>query len=195
MLQKVIPYAHQLLKEAIYSGDTVIDGTCGNGYDTLFLSNLVGESGTVYAIDIQQAAIENTTSLLKKHQISNTVLLLEDHQYIKRHIPEEASGTIGAAIFNLGYLPGSDKQTITTPESTISAIEAITEILRPGGVIAIVVYYGHKGGEIEKDALLNYAGSLDQKTFHVLKYEFINQKNDPPFLLAIEKRTQPKKTE
>jgi len=46
---------------------------------------------------------------------------------------------------------------------------------------------GHEGGENEKDGLLEYVRSLPQSFVHVLKYEFINQQNHPPFVLAIEK--------
>ena len=35
-------------------GDVAVDFTMGNGYDTEFLSKTVGESGHVYAFDIQK---------------------------------------------------------------------------------------------------------------------------------------------
>lgn len=31
----------------------MVDATCGNGNDTLFLARIVGPSGTVYALDLQ----------------------------------------------------------------------------------------------------------------------------------------------
>ncbi len=37
-------------------GDIVIDATMGNGHDTQFLAELVGENGHVYAFDIQESA-------------------------------------------------------------------------------------------------------------------------------------------
>ena len=46
----------QHLKE----GDVAVDFTMGNGNDTLFLSKTVGESGKVYAFDIQEAALTST---------------------------------------------------------------------------------------------------------------------------------------
>jgi hypothetical protein len=36
--------------------------------------------------------------------------------------------------------------------------------------------------------LLEYVQRLDQQQAHVLRYEFINQINHPPFIIAIEKR-------
>nr|WP_153465353.1 class I SAM-dependent methyltransferase [Sediminibacillus terrae] len=188
MVKKVIPFAHDLLRETVKPGEIVVDATCGNGHDTAFLSKLVGDKGTVYALDIQQQAIDRTRLLLEQQRIFNVRLLLADHQYVKTYIPATSHGQIGGAIFNLGYLPGSDKQTITTPESTIGAIRALADIMKPGGLIAIVVYYGHQGGQLEKQELLDHLAGLDQKEFSVLQYAFINQQNNPPFLLALQKK-------
>lgn len=64
MLKGILNFAHHLLEESVCKGDTVIDATCGNGNDTLFLSNTVGENGDVLAFDIQQQAIEKTKEVL-----------------------------------------------------------------------------------------------------------------------------------
>jgi len=53
-LQRVLQYAQQLLKATVEEGDTVVDATAGNGHDTLFLAQLVGDSGQVYAFDVQK---------------------------------------------------------------------------------------------------------------------------------------------
>ena len=41
---------------------------------------------------------------------------------------------------------------------------------------------------IERDALMEFVKAIDQKKAHVLQYRFINQSNNPPFIIAIEKR-------
>ena len=45
--------AHLLWQQIIRPGDFVIDATCGNGGDTIWLSRAVGSSGRVLAIDLQ----------------------------------------------------------------------------------------------------------------------------------------------
>jgi len=65
-MKRIIPYAHELLQEIVQDGDITIDATCGNGHDTLLLSQLVGNNGTVHSFDIQEQAINNTSNLLKK---------------------------------------------------------------------------------------------------------------------------------
>ncbi|WP_067730830.1 class I SAM-dependent methyltransferase [Oceanobacillus damuensis] len=185
MLKGILNYAHYLLEESIEKGEKVIDATCGNGNDTLFLSRVVGEDGHVYAFDIQDEAIANTRKALIEHECANVSLIQDSHANIADYIKEEE---IGGAIFNLGYLPRSDKSVITKGESTVTAVNTILNLLKKGRLIILVVYHGHDGGKDEKEALLKYLLHLDQKKFNVLRYGFINQKNDPPFILAVQKK-------
>jgi glyoxylase-like metal-dependent hydrolase (beta-lactamase superfamily II) len=103
-------------------------------------------------------------------------------------IPHEAHGKVAAVMFNLGYLPGEDHAVITRPESTIPALEAALALLKEGGVVTIVVYPGHEGGDQEASAVTEWCGRLPQDRYQVLQYQFINQKNRPPYVVAIEKR-------
>ena len=48
----------KFILEHLHEGDVAVDFTMGNGHDTEFLSKTVGESGHVYAFDIQQAAVD-----------------------------------------------------------------------------------------------------------------------------------------
>ncbi|MET0785314.1 MAG: class I SAM-dependent methyltransferase [Paenisporosarcina sp.] len=182
ILERVLNYAKTLLQKAVSEGDIVIDGTAGNGHDTLYLAKLVGLTGHVYAFDIQQSAIEATKQKLGEFENHATVIH-DGHEHINKYVNQE----ISAAVFNLGYLPGANHTTITRPETTIVAIESCLKLLKVGGVVVIVVYHGHEGGDIERDALVNYVSELPQSSIQVLKYEFINQVNHAPFILAIEK--------
>lgn len=186
MLQGILNYAHHLLESSVSPGELVVDATCGNGNDTLFLAKLVGDEGKVLAFDIQEQAIKATEALLEKEKQSNVTLIQDSHALISNYLKqgEEVAG----AIFNLGYLPRSDKAIITKSTSTLQALEKLLERLKKKGLIVIVVYHGHEGGKEEKTALIEYVTQLEQKEYHVLQYQFINQKNDPPFILAIEKR-------
>lgn len=185
-MKHAVAFSHQLLQEALYEGDTVIDATCGNGNDTLFLSSLVGESGRVFAFDVQQQAIEATRRKLTENEITNTCLLHRSHEDVGQYLEETEE--IGGAVFNLGYLPGSDKSIITKGEETVFAVKTMLPFLRKQGIIVLVIYHGHDGGAKEKETVLPYVTSLDQKRFTVLQYGFINQRNHPPFVIAIGKK-------
>lgn len=183
-LERVIQYAQTLLRQAIEEGDIAVDATAGNGHDTVFLAELVGPNGYVYAFDVQKAAVDATLLRVLDHSFEDRVRVLNrGHEEVDQFIDKE----IGAAIFNLGYLPGSDHSIVTKPNTTLEAIRKILNQLKIGGMIVLVVYHGHEGGKEERDEVIRFVSDLPQKYVHVLRYEFINQKNDPPFIIALEK--------
>lgn len=186
-MQKNITFAHANLKEVISPGDTVVDATCGNGNDTLMLAEACGKNGHVYAFDIQSQAIKTTKAMLENKAIHHVTYIQDSHSTIDQYVPEITKGNISAAIFNLGYLPRGDKSIITTPESTITALEKLLHYIRKGGRVALVIYHGHAGGEAEKNDVLSFVKHLDQTVYEVVQYKFINQKNNPPFVVVIQK--------
>ena len=57
-LTKITDINKLFIESAINEGDIVIDATMGNGYDTKYLAEKVGENGYVYSFDIQEEAIK-----------------------------------------------------------------------------------------------------------------------------------------
>lgn len=187
MLQTALHFSHTLLKEVICENDIVVDATMGNGNDTVFLANLVGENGHVYAFDIQKQAIETTKlKLVEYNFLERTTLIQQGHELVDSIISDEI--TIKAAIFNLGYLPKSDKTIITKANTTLQSLAKLLNLLCSRGRIILVVYFGHAGGKEELDAVQEFCQTLPQIEYNVLAYQFINQKNNPPILYCIEKK-------
>jgi SAM-dependent methyltransferase len=110
------------------------------------------------------------------------------HETVADHLDEDDQGGVGAIMFNLGYLPGGDHSMTTEPATTRRALAASRDLLRPGGVITIVAYPGHEGGEEEAEAVAAWGASLPGEDFLVLSYRLANQTADPPRLYAVEKR-------
>ena len=73
-------------------------------------------------------------------------------------------------MFNLGYLPGGEKEIITRPATTLPALAQSLEILTPGGVLTVVCYRGHPGGREEYEAVLAWLESLPEE-YGVARYE------------------------
>lgn len=187
MLKTALSYSHQLLAEVLAPGDWAIDATAGNGNDTLFMAQLVGDTGKIFAFDIQPEAIENTKKKLQTASVKGDVELFQTgHENIAALIP--ASAPIKAGVFNLGYLPKGDKAIITLPETTLKAVEAVLARLLPFGRLVIVSYYGHTGGPLELNAVEDYCRQLSQERFSVIQYRFINQRNAPPVLFCVERK-------
>ena len=102
IIKNSLKQSHQYIKACVNEGDTVVDATCGNGNDTVFLAQLVGERGRVFGFDIQDAAIENTAGKLEELKLLKRVTLIKDgHENMGNYVNEN----IKAVMFNLGYLP------------------------------------------------------------------------------------------
>lgn len=149
--------AQQLVACIAGAGDIVIDATIGNGHDTCFLARLVGANGQVIGFDVQAQALTNTQAALAAASlIERAVLHHCNHSDMTRCISREAIGEVAAVMFNLGYLPGADKAIVTSPESTISALEQACSMLRPGGLLSVLAYRGHDGAQTEFAAVARW---------------------------------------
>lgn len=185
MIQNAQKFSHSMLQECIKPGDCVIDATMGNGNDTIFLSKLVQKEGKVFAFDVQKAALVKTTEKIQTLETKENIqLICDSHANLSNYVQQP----IQAAIFNLGYLPGSNKSIITTPDSTILAIKSIMKQLNLGGRIVLVCYWGHAGGDKELSQLQDFLPTLDQHEWTVLQYQFMNQQNQPPICFVIERK-------
>ena len=178
-MKRPLEMAHDFLAQVITREDIVVDATMGNGHDTLFLAKLAKQ---VYAFDIQEQALEKTSQRLQEAGLTNAELILQGHETVDQFVKE-----VKAAIFNLGYLPSADKSIITQPQTTLDALDKLCHMLVKGGRIAIMIYYGHEGGDIERDAVMDFVSNLPQEEYTATIYRTLNQINNPPFLVMIEK--------
>ena len=184
-LLPALAFARQLIEGRLKNGGRALDGTAGNGRDTLFLAQLAGGSGKVWAFDIQAQALSNTAGLLRENGVEGQVeLIAASHADLADYVREP----LDAAMFNFGYLPGGDKTVTTTADSSVRAMQAAAALLAEGGLLTAVVYSGHPAGLAEAAAIEQWAAALPQEQYQVLHYRFTNQRNHPPQLLAIEKR-------
>ncbi len=174
---------HVLLESEIVTGDFAIDATAGNGHDTVFLARAVGATGRVVAIDIQQQALASTAVRLESEGLRERVML---HCGCHSDLAEIAgSDRPRAIVFNLGYLPGGDHDLITQTENTLKALSAASDILMPRGVLAVVCYPGHIGGDEEAAAVEVFITSL--KAQRTARYSMILRDKTTPFLLLSKK--------
>lgn len=168
-------------------GDFAVDATLGNGSDTLFLAALTGANGHVYGFDTQSRAISATRQRLEENGITTRQFTLfeQSHHLMAGALPEGVHGEISAVTFNLGYLPGGDKQHITCRETTLPALDCALSLVKVGGVVSVITYPGHSGGQDEADAVNVWMQSLDPALYEVQQWRAINRVAPPPALCLV----------
>ncbi|MFZ7133998.1 MAG: class I SAM-dependent methyltransferase [Eubacteriales bacterium] len=166
----------EYVSNSVKPGDCVIDATAGNGNDTCFLAERVGNHGQVYAFDILDEAISNTHANLQAKGLMERVKLIKDsHEKIDKYVGEP----ISCAMFNLGYLPKSTNNTVTKGLSTVAALNSCIHLLKKRGIITLCIYISHPGGKDEEKLLEEYVIALPKNKFKVLKYYTFNDAQAP----------------
>ena len=171
------------LRPYLNEGALAVDFTMGNGHDTEFLSNSVGESGHVWAFDIQQSALDSTAKRLKDNGCpSNYTLILDSHA----NLPEHVTQPVNAVVFNLGYLPGSGNKALTTMrESTLAAFNASLSLIEEkGGIVFVAIYPGHEEGRLEGEMLQSRVAELDRHVWCSTVLRILNSPESPYFIIT-----------
>ena len=176
MQLNTLSMVHEFLRRSVKPGDFCIDATAGKGRDTALLCRLTGDAGRVLAFDIQEAAVAQTKALLAAEVIRDS------HANMERYAVAE---TVDCVVFNFGRLPGGDPSIFTRSDTSVAALEAALRLLKPGGVIAIALYYGGANGYGERDAVMTWLETLDDRKFSVLRCDWANRRNDPPVPIFI----------
>lgn len=187
-----IDLAHKHWRSLIMPGDLVVDATCGNGHDTLVLAELAlaHRAGKLYALDVQPIAIETCKQMLSNRLPRELYEKIRFVQGCHSVFPEEIRPqTVRLVAYNLGYLPGGDKNKTTKSETTLKSIQESQTLLQNGGVVSITCYPGHPEGEEEEQKILDFASSLDPKQWSCCHHRWMNRKNSPTLLL-IQKRVK-----
>ena len=142
---------------------------------------LTGDAGRVLAFDIQEAAMAQTKALLAAEGLTAEVIR-DSHANMERYAVAE---TVDCVVFNFGRLPGGDPSIFTRSDTSVAALEAALRLLKSGGVIAIALYYGGANGYGERDAVMTWLETLDDRKFSVLRCDWANRRNDPPVPIFI----------
>lgn len=167
-----------------------VDATAGNGHDTLFLAEQVGAGGRVWAFDVQEAALASARNRLEAEApslLDRVTFVHAGHEAAGEILPPEARGNLLAVTFNLGFLPGSDKQVVTTARNTLAALEILSGMLAPGGVMSVHSYQGHAGGAEEGAAVEAWFAALSWNAWRVARYSLCNKLRNPEVLYVAER--------
>ena len=214
VLDTVVLHPHSDIAQPYWSsvmeaGDVVVDATCGNGWDSLYLLRALAAAGgsSLMTCDIQVLALENAKSLLARELSAlldidrspepggDVWVCRPNEEFLQRHpaagpvtlhwklqshldlMKSQDESSIKVVVFNLGYLPGGDKNVVTVPEVTMATIEASRTALREGGCISVTCYPGHAEGRMEEEQVQADARRLPVEIWSCYLHQWINQRN------------------
>ena len=137
--------------------------------------------------DVQEAAIASTRKHLEQLGVpaARYELHCQSHADLLQIVQP---GTADAVMFNFGWLPGADHAVFSTAQSSIPALQAALEAVRPGGVVSAILYSGQVIGTDEKQTVLEYLRALPLKSFTVLVCDFANWAETAPLPCIILKK-------
>jgi methylase of polypeptide subunit release factors len=183
-----IKLAHQYWKKHLREHAVVIDATCGNGHDALFIAQqILSQKGELHCFDIQQQAINATQTRLKKNLPK--AQLNQIFYYHKSHdLLAFSPRSIDLIVYNLGYLPHSNKQITTKVKSTLSSIAQALNVIADEGMISITCYPGHTEGKFELEAIEKYLKALSPKKFHIYHHIWKDRLKSPQLIIIYSKK-------
>lgn len=133
------PADKKLKKFGIKPGSTIVDYGCGTGACIKAATELVGESGIVYAVDIHEMAIKAVEKLVKKYKMANVRSVLSDGN--RSDIKDDTADLIYALdMFHM----------VQKPDLFLKELYRIT---KPDGVL--IIEDGHQPRPISKGKILN----------------------------------------
>jgi len=113
---------NNIVKEAgTKEGIRVLDYGCGPGSYVKAVSEIVGESGKIYALDIQPLAVESVKKIAEKHHLTNVETILSD---CKTGLPDESIDVV------LLYDTFHD---LVNPKEVL---EELNRVLKPNGILS-----------------------------------------------------------
>lgn len=196
VFQSHIDMAHTYWAKLLTPGDIAIDATCGNGHDScvLFRELMVNTSpekrGTLIAMDIKSEAIAATRKRLANAFSPTDVEGVRFIHGCHSRFPENiAPESVKLIVYNLGYLPGSDKRKTTLVHTTLRSVENALPLIESGGAISITCYPGHQEGQKEEYQLLRLMNALSPHYWNICHHRWLNR-NRAPSLIFIQRRIE-----
>lgn len=169
--------SHYIVSEFLENKNIAIDATLGNGYDTDFLSKKFIK---VYSFEIQEEACIKYS----EKKAENVTIINDSHHLLKKYVTEQ----VDCIMYNLGFLPGGDKEITTKSDTSLKSISEGLELLNNGGYMTICLYKGHTEGKEEENVIIPYLKKLPKSKFGVMYHEFLNRSEEAPVLIVVEKK-------
>ena len=132
-------------------GDVILDYGCGIGFNTIPAAEIVGEEGTVYALDIHPLAVKAVEKKIRKKGLKNVKTILSG---LDTGLPDESVDVV--LLYNV----------LPMVKNRPALIKELYRVLKPGGVLSVKsglivnLYSGEKMGTKDLERLMIDNGPL-----------------------------------
>jgi len=103
-------------------GDVILDYGCGIGFNTIPAAEIVGEEGTVYALDIHPLAVKAVEKKIRKKGLKNVKTILSG---LNTGLPDESVDVV--LLYNV----------LPMVKNRPALIKELYRVLKPGGVLSV----------------------------------------------------------
>ncbi len=155
---------HNILRMGLKEGMKVADLGTGSGHYAISAGHIVGPTGRVYAVDIQEDILTRLTAEAKVRGLTNIETIWADFEHLE-------GTTLRPRVLDAVVL----SNTLFQLEKKEGALAEIKRILKPGGKLLVVDWMESFGGigphkehvvpEAEAEALFIKAGFTKLKAF------------------------------
>jgi len=122
--RKLVQNPKKILKDYVKEGMTVLDVGCGPGFFSVGIADMVGASGKVIAVDLQQGMLDKIKNKIKGTEIEN---IIELHKCEEDRIGISTKVDLILAFYMVHEVPDQDK-----------FLKEMYSILKPDGNFYIV---------------------------------------------------------
>ena len=157
----------------IKPGSVVIDLACGKGIYSMFLSDIVGEEGLVYAVDLWKEGLLLLEEQIEKKNISNIMTLLADAS--KQIDIDDYSADI--------CLMATVLHDFEEAGQADTVLEDIKTLLKPNGCLAVIEFKKIEGppgppthirlSEAEVEKMVTRHGFVKKQTVDMGAYNYL----------------------
>ena len=154
-------------------GDIFLDAGSGDGYISIEASNIVGDNGKIYAMDVYPESIETVKKEIKDRNLDNIEAVVAD---ITKTIPLDENSTDSILMANVlhGFVEGGEVDDI---------MANIVKVLKSGGVFTVVEFrkvessrgppFNVRISTGDVSSILNNYGFDIEDNYEIGKYHYI----------------------
>jgi len=190
-----IVYGFDVQKQAVESCLNLLRDSGKDSNAMIFLDghqNMSKRVGTDFMRRICNGQFKGVESYENLERQIGRDKILNEADFSKNLENRTITGIVDCIVFNLGWLPKSDKSIITKSETTIEALSQSLSLMNQDAIMNVLSYRAHEGGREEFESVENFF-ALHESRISLEKY-FDSGNVDSPVLFSIKMRKNVKKS-